>query len=66
MSPAIPVIVPEALVLQVVSVIPEPAQLDVVAVAVVSSDFLHEPMSANVPTIKASQNNLFFVLFPLN
>jgi hypothetical protein len=50
--------VPEAVVLR--------EELHAAAVVVAeSSDFLHDPMSATIPTIKTSQKIIFFILSPL-
>jgi hypothetical protein len=51
-----PVMVPEAVVLR------EVLHAAVVAVAVVESSFLQDPISATMPTIKTIQNSNFFII----
>jgi hypothetical protein len=51
------VMVPEAVVLR--------EELHAAVVAAESSDFLHDPMSATIPTIKTSQKIIFFIFSPL-
>ena len=51
-----PVKVPEAVVLR------EELHAAVVVAAVESSDFLHDPISTTMPTIKNIQNSNFFII----